>query len=122
MTNTKLSPSVGRNPRTSSIGVGSDQRASGTLGRATATPAWASSRAFSSTALVGYRLASLDGSEFQSNRLVHTGGQTGFAPIMAASMSAVHARWPSTHAAWFMWAAGWNAIWSSVISATSRLA
>ena len=88
------------------MGVGSNQRDSETAGRAAAMPAWASARAVSSTAFVGYRLASLDGSEFQSNNPAHAGGQTGRVPIMAPSMSAVHARWPSTQAAWFIWAAG----------------
>ena len=49
-----------------------------------------------SVAFDGYLLASLDGLVFQSKRTVHSGGHTGLTPTMAPSMSAVHARWPST--------------------------
>jgi hypothetical protein len=68
ITNTKQSPRVGRKPRTASSGVFSSQRAAGTSGRAAAISAWATSRAFSSVALEGYRLASPDGLELQSKR------------------------------------------------------
>jgi hypothetical protein len=68
ITNTKQSPKVGKKPLTASSGVVSCQRDWGTSGRAAAIVAWASSRAWSSVAFEGYRLASLDGLEFQSKR------------------------------------------------------
>jgi len=68
ITNTKQSPKVGKKPLTVSSGVVSCQRDWGTSGRAAAIVAWASSRAWSSVAFEGYRLASLDGLELQSKR------------------------------------------------------
>jgi acetyl esterase/lipase len=65
---------VGRNPLTASRDVVSDQRVF---------------EGVQSVALEGYRLASLDGLEFQSKRAGQSCGHTGFRPIKAPSMSAV---------------------------------
>lgn len=57
-------------------------------------------------ALLGITEEECDGLEFQSKRAVQFNGQAGFVPIVAPSMSAVQARCPRTHTAWFIYGAG----------------